>query len=249
MRRLQHNAAAGAVAVDSLQLVTAELAEEVGARQVHRAVAVFRRHFALGLLAHAQNRVEQKRERREARDEQHSASARLRLARRRTSVDQAHARACFSLQSLQSPCRLCSSSLLYCTYFARATASVIFSAACAPAFFRGAKSGRRKLLVPRRPVRRRAQVLRRPRSRSHLPDRQQVRSGHLAELELRASTRSSSSLARALGEHGLGHGPHVAADCAPAQWCSDVDGVCWARGRSGGVRRHLGRDRLPEPGL
>ena len=237
MRRLQHNAAAGAVAVDSLQLVTAELAEEVGARQVHRAVAVFRRHFALGLLAHAQNRVEQKRERREARDEQHSGSARLRLARRRTSVDQAHARACFSLQSLQSTCRLCSSSLRYCTYFARATASVIFSAACAPAFFRGAKSGRRKLLVPRAAGPARAQVHRRPRS------------GHLAELELRASTRSSSSLARALGEHGLGHGPHVAADCAPAQWCSDVDGVCWARGRSGGVRRHLGRDRLPEPGL
>ena len=150
MRRLQHNAAAGAVAVDSLQLVTAELAEEVGARQVHRAVAVFRRYFALGLLAHAQNRVEQKRERREARDEQHSGCARLRLARRRSSVDQAHARACFSLQSLQSTCRLCSSSLRYCTYFARATASVIFSAACAPAFFRDAKSGRRKLLVPRR---------------------------------------------------------------------------------------------------
>ena len=113
MRRLQHNAAAGAVAVDSLQLVTAELAEEVGARQVHRAVAVFRRHFALGLLAHAQNRVEQKRERREARDEQHSG---LRVcvwpaAVSSTSVDQAHARACFSLQSLQSTCRLCSSSL------------------------------------------------------------------------------------------------------------------------------------------
>ena len=77
MRRLQHNAAASAVAVDCLQLVTAELAEEVEARVVHRAVAVFRRQFALGLLAHAQNRVEQKRERREARDEQHSGDARL----------------------------------------------------------------------------------------------------------------------------------------------------------------------------
>ena len=126
MRRLQHNAAAGAVAVDSLQLVTAELAEEVGARQVHRAVAVFRRHFALGLLAHAQNRVEQKRERREARDEQHSGFARLRLARRRSSVDQAHARACFSLQSLQSPA---DSAVVACvTYSARAPASVIFFA-------------------------------------------------------------------------------------------------------------------------
>ena len=77
MRRLQHNAAASAVAVDRLQLVTAELAEEVEARVVHRAVAVFRRQFALGLLAHAQNRVEQKRERGEARDEQHSAGCAL----------------------------------------------------------------------------------------------------------------------------------------------------------------------------
>ena len=145
MRRLQHNAAAGAVAVDSLQLVTAELAEEVGARQVHRAVAVFRRHFALGLLAHAPNRVEQKRERREARDEQHSGCARLRLARRRSSVE--HARACFSLQSLQSPAdSAVLTSLLY-LLVPEPRRRLFFPLRARLPFFRGAKSGRRKLLV------------------------------------------------------------------------------------------------------
>ena len=69
MRRFQHNAAAGAVTVDRFQLVAAELAEEVEARELHRAMVVFRRQKALGLLAHAQNSVQQKRERREARTE------------------------------------------------------------------------------------------------------------------------------------------------------------------------------------
>ena len=236
MRRLQHNAAAGAVAVDSLQLVTAELAEEVGARQVHRAVAVFRRHFALGLLAHAQNRVEQKRERREARDEQHSGLARLRLARRRSSVDQAHPRACFSLQALQ-------------LYLPRPSAAVVIFRTPGSANFCGAlrarlrsvggeKADEGNFMSPAGPAKGASAPA------SAVPVRPPSRAG-----AARPPPRSSSSLARALGEHGLGHGPHVAADCAPAQWCSDVDGVCWARGRSGGVRRHLGRDRLPEPGL
>ena len=69
MRRFQHNAAAGAVTVDRFQLVAAELAEEVEAREFHRAMVVFRRQKALGLLAHTQNSVQQKRERRKARAE------------------------------------------------------------------------------------------------------------------------------------------------------------------------------------
>ena len=67
MRRFQHNAAASAVTVDRFQLVAAELSEEVAAREVHRAMVVFRRRKALGVLAHAQNSVQQQRERGEAR--------------------------------------------------------------------------------------------------------------------------------------------------------------------------------------